>query len=357
MLRDILKDYKHIDFSWNPNKTLFPITKIEFINMEEWNIIYRACKEELPEVEPTPSGSLPYNNLCKYNSRFMVISSIKSFELTICSSECGCYRFILGNKTPDNNTIKGSKALKVILEKAEEYNVLDTFKNNRGNYKENIQSPIIDVANDDYIGKEFNNVHHLDLNSSYASRIVEKFPELKTLYTDLYNQRKENNDYYKHVLTNSIGCMQSTACYDLDYSLFKRKPYDLSYFSMIAINGTNDKIQELTLKLLLTGRKPLLFNTDGIWYEGPIYHDNDEGDKLGQWKNDHINCKLYIKSPGAYQYIEDNQVKTVLRGSCQLDKIKPRDDWGWREIDSQECKIIKYKLDKEKGVIKYEDKN
>ena len=158
-------------------------------------------------------------------------------------------------------------------------------------------------------------------------------------------------------MTNSIGCMQSPYCINIEDDYYNHyRPYSLSKFAKVAVNGTNRFIEKCYFNLMKAGFKPLLFNTDGIWYQditGKGYHDELEGTNLGQWKNDHKDVKLYIKSPGAYQYIENGKVKTVLRGVCALDYIKPdRDTWEWKEIANQV--VYKFKFDPEVGVIKYE---
>ena len=83
------------------------------------------------------------------------------------------------------------------------------------------------------------------------------------------------------------------------------------------------------------------------------FHDDKEGTELGQWKHDHKDVKLYIKSAGAYQYIEEGKVKTVFRGISSLDYIKPdRDTWEWKEIKNQGA--VQFKFIEEKGIVYYE---
>ena len=87
-------------------------------------------------------------------------------------------------------------------------------------------------------------------------------------------------------------------------------------------------------------------NTDGIWYAGDVYHPEDgtEGTHLGQWKTDHTDCTLLIKSPACYQYKEDGKVHTVMSGRTKLDRIKNREDWEWGDIYNNDVKVITYKL-------------
>ena len=208
------------------------------------------------------------------------------------------------------------------------------------------------MINPRFLGKKLDCVHHLDLNSAYASKIVEEYPELKPMYDDLYHNRKENNGYYKHVLTNSIGCWQSEFCVDYK-SRHKSSPYAFANLSKIAVNGTRQEIEKLVKALKRSGRIPILSNTDGIWYEGPVYHTKQEGSELGQYKNDHTYCQLLVRSKGAYQYLDkDGICHSVVRGTSNLDILHEREDWKFGEIMNQDLSVEKYKFDKDKGVVK-----
>lgn len=352
----LLENYRYIDWSYSPNKTLMPINYLSMDDIDEFNKIYKFVKTHYNMVEPTSSGAMPYNLQVKHVQRYMVVESCSGFELVICTLK-GMFRFILRNgKVKYDNTVSGSRALKTIYDTAKSFGVYDELcklaveKEEGLKIKSEIESYIIQAVDVSYLGKEFTNCHHIDFNSSFASRICEKYPVFKPMYSWIYSKRKEDNGYFKHVLTNSIGMMQSKHCTDI-FTGFKTAPYQMALLAKTAINGNNDKVRELLFKLELSGRIPLLINTDGIWYQGDLYHDRDEGTLLGQWKHDHKNCTLYIKTQGAYQFIEDDKVHTVLRGFSNLDWIKPREEWGWREIDNLEG-LCSYKFDIEKGVYK-----
>ena len=81
-----------------------------------------------------------------------------------------------------------------------------------------------------------------------------------------------------------------------------------------------------------SGRIVISYNTDGVWYDGEIYHGEGEGPNLGQWSNDHVNCMFRAKSAGAYEFIEDGKYYPVVRGQTTLDAIKPRSSWEWGDI-------------------------
>ena len=108
-------------------------------------------------------------------------------------------------------------------------------------------------------------------------------------------------------------------------------------------------------KLQKAGFDPLLTNTDGIWYyseDGSIYHDEDEGNELGNWQNDHVNCDFLMTGPGSYQYVEDGVCHSVVRGLCNLDAAEPdRSKWKFGDILNIK-QYSTYKFDKERGVYK-----
>ena len=366
-IRDLFERYQYIPWTFKPNKLKMPSNEFMLDRYEEFNEIYqliRANESWIHHVKATSSGAMPYNTKVDGVQRYILVAKKTSVELVVMMLE-GCFRFtmILGRKA-DDNIITGTKALKTLMQHADAYGVRKVFQNNVVDkydgleIKKNIESPIIKVYRDSYKGKEFNNVHHIDLNSSYASRIVEAYPELRPMYKYLYDNRKTvDNGLFKHVLTNSIGAMQSEYCLNITYDKIGvyKAPYSLARFAQIAINGTNRWIADLCMRLEMSGRHPLLINTDGIWYQGELYEDANCGTDICQYKNDHKNCKLYIKTQGAYQYIEDGHVHSVVRGSSRLDQLKPdRSTWTWREIDNIK-NLFLYKFDEEKGIVKYEE--
>ena len=200
---------------------------------------------------------------------------------------------------------------------------------------------------------ELDHVYHIDFRSSYASRICEAYPEFKPMYTEIFAMRKDNNGKYKHILTNSIGAWQSPYCVDYK-SGYLTSMYQFANLSKTAINGTRAKIIDMIGKLRAAKCTPLLTNTDGIWYyskHGP-YHDENEGDELCNWHNDHVDCKFLMISEGAYQYVENGVCHSVVRGLCSLDAAKPdRTEWEFGDI-LHLGDFFTYKFDDEKGVIK-----
>ena len=172
-------------------------------------------------------------------------------------------------------------------------------------------------------------------------------------YEEIYNLRKENNGYYKHVLTNSIGAWQSQYC--VDYNTRRTvSPYKFAKLSRIAINGTRAKVEEMLAKLEKADMIPLLTNTDGIWYysDHGAYHDENEGNKLGNWENDHNGCEFLMTGPGSYQFVENGVCESVVRGLCNLDAAEPdRTKWKFGDILNLE-QVFTYKFNEDKGVYK-----
>lgn len=200
--------YKHSPFTHKPNKFQMDPIEMKFTDMDEFNEIYSYVKQHFMRVEPTKSKAMPHNGTCKLHSRYMVVQSKTKIELTVVCHK-GCYRFVIGNQRDDlKNPVSGKKAVRTIYKAAQALGInLDKYKVSQEEgqaLKAQIDPPHIEMFGIE--GRVYTNVHHLDLNSSYASRIIEEYPELKELYDSMYQQRHANDGYYKHVLTNHIGC-------------------------------------------------------------------------------------------------------------------------------------------------------
>ena len=346
-----LTQFKHIPYTFDLNKKMIPAIELTYDQINLFNKVYQYARKNYLKVNPTPSLGLP-NGPDKYRFRYMVVNHNQSIELVIVCAY-GCYRFLVQPKKLKGNTIPGRKAVLELYKMFDKHNIeFGKFRCSNGlKIKEEIEKPLCMTTNPIYYCKVLENMYHLDFNSSYASRIIEAYPELKPAYEELYKKRKDNNDRFKHVLTNSVGCFQSMYCPDWDN---RRKviPYMFANLSKIAINNTRKKVLEMVDKLKANKMIPILTNVDGIWYmskNGP-YHDKDEGEELGQWKTDHSNCKFLMTSVGCYQYLENGKCKTVLRGLTSLDKTKTRDNWEFGDIMNITSDVV-YEFNEEKGII------
>lgn len=351
-----LTKYKHVSYKLKPNKNKIPVNNFTFENLTEFNKIYKFVRNNFKLVKHTQSQGISVKINERLHERYFVVKGNQRFELVVICAE-GCYRFLLQNKKKEDNVVSGQQACRAIYKYAEKYDIdLSKYANTSEEGKEikkEIESPHIQCLKPIMLGKAINNVYHMDFKSSYASRISEKFPELKPMYDEIFSRRKENDGYYKHVLTNSIGAWQSLYCVDYD-SRRKTKPFQFANLSKVAINGTREKIEQKLIQLKKKGMIPLLTNTDGIWYyseKGP-YHDSEEGTTLGCWENDHMACKFLMTSVGAYQYVENGKCHSVVRGLCNLDLIEQdRDKWQFGDILNMK-ELFTYRFDEEKGVVK-----
>lgn len=246
-----------------------------------------------------------------------------------------CMRLCIGKDKED--TMGGDVALRTI--KAELSKDNHDIEDYASEYeeaceiKESMPSPRKELSEYGRVmkGIYLSNVHHIDLNSAYPSGIIEKYPELTDTYTRLYEHRKDN-PLYKSVLNYSIGMMHSEWIH-----------YRYAKLAYAALSYTRAELERITKEMEKHPDKYLIicYNTDGIWYQGELYHDEKEGTGLGCWKHDHINCEASFKSAVSYEYSEDgNEWHTVQSGWTSLDAIKKREDWNKGDI----YKAIPYHL-------------
>ena len=189
-------------------------------------------------------------------------------------------------------------------------------------------------------GQIFEHCNHIDFHSSYPAGLANTHPEFKPTIERIYQQRKTNPNR-KLSLNCFIGCRQSPK------STWKCR---WSHLAKDAIADNNRRIEEMDDRLKANGDKVLGHNTDGIWYQGPVYHGEGEGNDLGQWRNDYVDCRFRAKSRGAYEFIENGKYYPVVRGITELDWIKPREEWQWGDI-FKNCKIVKPLFGVKEGLI------
>lgn len=313
---------------------------------DEWNTIVR-----------TPSGGI-----CKVKGVLrlpaMDIIVEKAFvELTILTcSVCARYQVSINSNAVHEvgKKIGGSQAYRTFVSVCNRHNVdLREFAIENGlDVKKEIASPMIKCMNPRYLMETWKNVHHIDLNSSYMSGIAQACPALEPAIREIYNKRKDPafNKPYKAVLNCSYGFFQSKYCRIGGHG------YALAHLSKAAREYNDKYILDLIERLESTGRLVLMINTDGIWYAGDVYHDENEGTDLGQWKNDHTHCMFRMKSNGAYEFIENGEYTPVVRGSTRLDQILDRAEWKWGDILRYDAAMVNmYHFDKKsRRIIKTE---
>ena len=339
LLFSLLSELERTDYSEKPNRLNIKTTIVQptennakFVNCL-LGLIKEYCDGKV--IKKTPSGGISYDRLLLPAYWWSVSNA--GAELLFLSGY-GFYKLQFRHiKVSDNDNyekLRGYKAFKLFGEICKKYNInLDDYEIDNGlEIKETIEKPIIKVEEDVEIDTEYNNVNHLDFHNSYPSGLVLTHPEFKEPIEFLYKNRKENPQY-KDVLNYSIGFMHSIQ------PLFKAR---LANLARDAINNNNERIRKLAEELKNSGRKILSYNTDGIWYQGELYHNETEGPDICQWHNDHVDCKFRIKSAGCYEYIENGEYHPVVRGTTKYDLVKPRTEWEWGDIYKSEAEVLRF---------------
>lgn len=209
--------------------------------------------------------------------------------------------------------------------------------------KQTIKKPWIGRSHLLEYGETYENVHHIDFHNSYPAGLVNTHPEFRPVVEHFYKGRKKHPEF-KAVLNLTVGYMQSHFC-----------GFKYAQLSKDAIDDNLKRISSLTDILMMGGRKVLAWNTDGIWYQGEIFHGAEfgEGTELGQWENDHVDCTFRMKSGGSYEYIEDGKYKPVVRGKTKLEETKPRSEWQWGDIFHNDAALIKLIRSDDYGLTEY----
>lgn len=348
MTLEDFKIYKSSNPTMKPNMTLIPVNNFGFNDegITKFNSIYQYCLELekqglIKQFVSTPSGgiSIAHENI-RGGARYRVVITKSIAELIIRNNDSRYYRFQIGYKKDEQCSITGRTAFRTYVHELAKDGVdISKFAIDNGyEVKQTIPSPKIDVVVS--TDRTYYNAHHIDINSAFQAGMMEAFPELEKTVKRIYSKRKENPEF-KAILNMTQGFMQSALV-----------NYKYSHISKAGYVWTNNKLEALTQKLINNGYRILGYNTDGIWYQGEQpYHDEDEGTDIGQWKNDHTYCKLRFKSKGAYEFIENEQYHAVVRGSTNLDKIKPRELWQWGDI--YQAELEQFIFIEGEGFIKY----
>lgn len=345
-LDTLLKPYKKVYVERSQlNYMLLPVTKLELAaeNVKTVNEITTLLYESgFSFIKRTKSGGISIKREDWDPNCFDVRGFGAGIEITICA---GCsLRIQLGhvavNDEGEKTTISGKQAFNRFVKELtkDDINLKSYAIDNGEVVNKQIASPRIKsyCANKDIDkAKIYEHVNHLDFHKAYMSGLYLSHPELQTTIQRLYDKRHEDPQI-KSIFTNTIGYMHS-------------KMIDWKYAGLArdAINYFNDLLDEVAYDLVKSGRRILAYNTDGIWYEGDVYHGKYEGEGLGQWSNDYVDCTARWKSDGAYEFICDGKYYAKIRGKTKLDNIKPdRAEWSWGDIFSLDAQTLKYKITK-----------
>lgn len=354
-IKSILK-LKHAEWHSKPNYLLIPVTRLSFSD-DEIPIFNKAYLELLKVadfytlIKRTASGGisndcLPSDKVFRYD----VIKKLYGVEITIINPD-GMWRIQIqrGKKSSEMNkgVLSGHQAYYKFLQFAREFNIdLASFEVPRDeglSYHQETEKPLISLERESiFKDKIFEGVNHIDFHSSYPAGLAFTHPEFRPLIEKLYAARKKN-PVYKDILNFFIGYMHSDFC-----------KYKYAKLARDAIKNSNDRVRAVAAAVEASGRPIILYNTDGFWYKGSPYHGEGEGDALGEWRNDHINCRFRAKSRGAYEYIENFHYTPVVRGYTNLDNLKNRGDWEWGDIYRSEAEVNQYTFIEGEGVIKNE---
>lgn len=358
MLEELL-EYRH--WTYSGEKVNYIKVPVNHFNIDDegaaaFNKVYLYLYElwgEGHQLKRTPSGGISVAKSarrCGWDCR----TSHSGVEITAYTVyRCWRFQFSSKAKLQDEETLYGRQAFSIFKGLCKKYNVnLDNYAVDNGlEVKKEIEKQMVDCG-DCFIDKTLNKVHHIDFHNSWPAGLAFTHPEFKPVIEELYEYRRINKnstdpkvqakrERYKAILNLTIGFMQSRHI-DFRYATLSRD----------AINDNNRRLRLLQEQLESTGRTVIAHNTDGIWYRGDIYHGPGEGDKLGEWSNDHSDCIIRFKSPGCYEYIEDGKYHPVVRGSTSLEKVKSRDQWEWGDIYNKASEIISYTFTKGKGVAR-----
>lgn len=333
----------------NPNLLKIPVTqlkpKVENIHIIN-ELYFYLISSDFERFKRTNSGGIGIKGLVlpAYDVQLLKTKagSFNGVEIVVVT---GDYMFRLSFTGRPILEMSGHAAFNKFIKVCKKFNV-DLSKFEISTEEGKVQKSFIPKAKievTDYLefDKTYENVHHIDYHNSYPAGLANHFPELSEPIHYMYEHRKRT-PVYKTVLNASIGYMQSP------YSGYK-----YAHLSRAAIQDNNDRIDMLSSMVENSTdaeRHVLAYNTDGFWYNGSEFHGEGEGNDLGQWHNDHVNCTIRFKSKGAYEYIENGKYTPVLRGSCLLDKYKDRTEWEWGDIYDEDAQPVKFGFSIMKGV-------
>ena len=328
---------KHCEATQRINYLLIPVSTFEITKSgaNKFNKIYLWLKKQnLYKLERTASGGIKNGSRMKIPA-WDIKHNRYCIEITVIL-EGFAWRIQFRTKTPKGLSGRAAftKFKRLLLKNGVDLN--DYVVDNGPEVKKEIETYIVKPAHEFYIDKIFSNANHIDFHSSFAGGLANTHPEFRPTLEWLYENR-EKDEINKHILNFSIGFMQSIAGCGARWA----------HLSKDAIGDNNKRVRNLAKTLEKNKRRVLLFNVDGIWYDGPVYHGAGEGSGIGQWENDHINCKFRMASAGSYEFIEDGEYFPVVRGIPNNTKL----DWKWGDIYERKAIPDIFIFTEEEGVI------
>ena len=330
------------------------VDRNRFDHVERWNELYKLCigakfrriRWVNNDDDFCCSKRLSFLDDERNSNSFDVERTTSGWKLFIIRNDLRyCFYYGLPDSRLGGGRIKGGKGWKLMCKEFQKDGIdindyaITEDEGKRIKEANDFPKPYIDM-NGATSGQIFEHCNHIDFHSSYPAGLANTHPEFRPTIKRIYQQRKTNPNR-KLSLNCFIGCRQSPkATWRCRWS----------HLAKDAIGDNNRRIREMDTRLLANGDKILGHNTDGIWYQGPIYHGEGEGDDLGQWHNDYVDCRFRAKSRGAYEFIENGKYYPVVRGITELDFIKPREEWQWGDIFKNYKLLVPFFVEK-KGIV------
>ena len=335
MIKELLQ-LKHCNATQRINYLLIPVSNfnIDLEGAKKFNKIYLWLrKQNLYKLKRTSSGGIENGSKMKLPA-WDVRSNKYCVEITAILDG---YAWRIQFRTETPKKLSGRTAFtrfkRLLIRNG--INLEDYVIEDGPEVKKTIESYIVRPNHQFYLDKIFSNAHHIDFHSSFAAGLANTHPEFKKTLEWLYANR-EKDEINKHILNFSIGFMQSVGGCNAKWA----------HLSKDAISDNNKRVLDLAKKVEKKGGQVLLFNTDGFWYDGPIYHGEGEGEGLGEWHNDHVNCKFRMASAGAYEFIENGIYNPVVRGIPNDTKL----EWEWGDIYTKKAIPDIFIFTEEEGV-------
>lgn len=340
MLKE-LASLKHTASSSRLNYLLIPVSQFDITSegAKGFNKIYFYLKKQkLHKLERTPSGAIKTGPHVKRPAWDIKVNHY-CVELTVLL-EGKAWRIQFRTKLPKG--MSGKKAFTVFKRMLLKDGVdLDKMAIENGpEVKKEIENYLVKEHHKFFLDKVYEKAHHIDFHSSFAGGLANTHPEFRKTLETIYENR-EKDEVNKNILNFSIGFMQSISGCDARWA----------HLSKDAIADNNKRVQDIVKRLEESGRTVLLLNTDGVWYNGPLYHGEGEGQGLGQWENDHKNCRFRMASAGAYEFIENGVYHPVIRGIPNDAKT----EWKWGDIYKEKAIPSIFSFT-EKGGVKLDGK-
>lgn len=275
--------------------------------------------------------------------QFDVISSTSKHIITVVSPEVSFKVYVGFVSEKKNNSKKDGRTPSRRLIKACEDAGIDISK--YANSKDDgavaakmIHKPDVRTVEAEIDKIYVGNIHHIDFHKFYPSGIVLLHPEFRKPFEVLRKKKdKEALDIGTRYLASKFASYQ--------YAVLVKD----------GINFMYQRFYEVEDALKKSGRTILANNTDGIWYQGEIYHGKYEGADFGEWENDYIDVKqirFASTGLGKYEFITKEGVYVPrFKGQSTFEREKSRMEWEWGDIYKGSAVKIVYNYKDNKFVI------